>query len=353
MKEAPREVINVVVVDDNEILLRHLCDFLKPLTEIDVSDVVIRSVFHALRPETVSSDQTRIDFDATMQRISPLAPGVAVIDLRLAGDDESDCSGLELSTLIMRAFKDCRIVLVSSYFGTTPGLIENFKFRVDRHQADYGEELKRKFTGAVKSRASADPPSRAQNPIYVSYARDDSKGAWGHQEEIANRIETSLRKHGYDVRRDRTDLNYGESIRAFMKQIGRGGCVVAVVSDKYLRSRHCMFELLEVYRNQGFRHRKLCPVVLPSATINDLGGRLSYVHYWAGQVSHDEDLLRGTEITVLPPRELKAFQRQLVDIANNAGQLLEFIADTNCLTPETLEQDDFFVLRRRIDQCLK
>ena len=37
-----------------------------------------------------------------------------------------------------------------------------------------------------------------------------------------------------------------------MQQIGQGKCVIAVISDSYLKSENCMFELVEIAKNGIF-----------------------------------------------------------------------------------------------------
>lgn len=345
------EVINVVVVDDNEILLRHLCDFLKPLTEIDVDRHVVRCNFHRLLPVRWSDDQSKVDLDATMQEVRTIAPSVAVIDLRLEGDDANDCSGIDLATKIMKSF-DCRIVLVSSYFGTTEGQIRNFKFRVDRHKPDYDDELRRKFVAAVRSRIGTVRSEGTKNAVYISYARDEKAQDGASREEIVHRIEESLRRHGYDVRRDQTSLGYGKRLIPFMKEFRRGGCIVAVISDKYLRSPYCMYELLQSCRNRGFS-AKVCPVVLLDGTaMSTPNGRILYVNYWERWVHDYEKSLQETSPSLLGKGSLDqlGFYR---DIARNADELILFLAGMNWLDPETLEENDFAVLRNRIDECLR
>jgi hypothetical protein len=48
------------------------------------------------------------------------------------------------------------------------------------------------------------------------------------------------------------DLGYKGLIKDFMRQIGRGKCAIAVISDKYLKSENCMFELVEIAKNGDF-----------------------------------------------------------------------------------------------------
>ena len=125
---------------------------------------------------------------------------------------------------------------------------------------------------------------RATPPIYISYA-------WGNDgEDVVDRVYDSLKADGYDIRRDKHDLAYKGSITEFEKEIGRGACVVVVVSDKSLRSPHCMYELLEIFKNLNFRER-IMPIVLQDAKIQKLKDRLGYVQHWQAEYRELEKLI--------------------------------------------------------------
>src|SRR5512134_735706 len=112
-----------------------------------------------------------------------------------------------------------------------------------------------------------------EQAVFISYASKDES------EEIVNQIERSLQGRGIKIIRDKRDLGYKGSIREFMERIGQGNCVIVVVSDKYLRSPNCMFELVEVAEHQQFFDR-VFPVVLADANIYDPLKRIEYVRHW-------------------------------------------------------------------------
>ena len=73
-----------------------------------------------------------------------------------------------------------------------------------------------------------------EKAVFVSYA-------WGGESErIVDELERAFAEHGIRIIRDKKDLGYKGSIEAFEQRIGHGQCVVLVISDKYLRSEHCM-----------------------------------------------------------------------------------------------------------------
>src|SRR6185436_9694444 len=112
-----------------------------------------------------------------------------------------------------------------------------------------------------------------EQTIFISYA-------WGgEREEIVNQIDIALQERGVKIIRDKRDLGYKGSISEFMERIGRGNCVIVVISDKYLRSPNCMFELVEIAEGKGF-HDRIFPIVLINAEIYDPVRRLEYIKHW-------------------------------------------------------------------------
>ncbi|WP_075351996.1 toll/interleukin-1 receptor domain-containing protein [Algoriphagus marinus] len=109
--------------------------------------------------------------------------------------------------------------------------------------------------------------------VFISYA-------WGGEsEQVANELEAILKSNQIDLIRDKNDLGFKGLIREFMKQIGKGDFVVLIISDKYLKSKNCMFELMEVAKRESFLDR-IFPIVLPDAAIYDGLGILGYLKYW-------------------------------------------------------------------------
>ncbi len=357
----PLRQINVVLIDDNPDNLRHLKDYIAPMTEVACGDESIQCELHAFKPLSNRENSSKVNLDETLEKILRLNPGVAIIDLKLEGDSEEDYTGADLALRIKKSCTECCIILVSSYFDADSKLLDNieiFRFRVDRNQPDYGEVLKEGFTHAVRHNVTAmnlrhfsreqpafkqhlnQSPSRA---VYISYAR-------GSSEDIVNRIEESLKSHGYDVKRDTTGIPYTALIGSFMKEIGRGRCVIVVVSDKYLRSPYCMYELLEVFRNKGF-HRRVCPVFLTDARVGSLPEQFIYIDYWSCLEQQMDELIRKINLGNLATETLEEFHKYL-DISQNAAKLLAFLADMQHLTLKQLKKNNFAILRARIEKCL-
>jgi hypothetical protein len=183
-----------------------------------------------------------------------------------------------------------------------------------------------------------------EQAVFVSYA-------WGgEREEIVNQLDDALQQRGVRIIRDKRDLGYRGSIREFMERIGQANCVIVVISDKYLRSPNCMFELVEIAENNQF-HNRIFPIVLADAYIYDPLQRIEYVKYW--EVKRAE---LAAAMKTLDPANLQGI-RDDMDLYNRirdqiAG-LTSLLKDMNTLTPETHQEADFKHLYDAIEQRMK
>ena len=122
--------------------------------------------------------------------------------------------------------------------------------------------------------------------VYFSYA-------WGGESErIVNELDTDLKTKGITVIRDKRDLGFKGMIRDFMQQIGRGHAVIIVISDKYLKSPNCMFELVEIAKNKDIYDR-IFPIVLGDSDIYNPVNRIKYIKYWEDKLKELDEAMKS------------------------------------------------------------
>ena len=183
-----------------------------------------------------------------------------------------------------------------------------------------------------------------ENAVFISYA-------WGgEREEMVNQIDQALQKRGLKITRDKRDLGYKGSIKQFMEQIGQANCVIVVVSDKYLRSPNCMYELVEIADNKQF-HDRIFPIVLADADIYDPVKRIGYVKYWEEKRAELAEAMK-----TLDPANLQGIRddMDLYDrIRDKISGLASILKDMNTLTPEMHRESDFSHLYNAIEKRMK
>jgi tetratricopeptide (TPR) repeat protein len=135
-----------------------------------------------------------------------------------------------------------------------------------------------------------------------------------------------------------------------MQQIGQGKCVITVISDKYLKSKNCMFELLKIAKNGSFYNR-IFPIVLQDAKIYDAVERLQYIHYWDEKIDRlNQGIKEVKELTNLQgiTDEINLYR----NIRNEISKLTDTLQNMNTLTVEAHVKTDFNDIITAIEQQL-
>ena len=171
-----------------------------------------------------------------------------------------------------------------------------------------------------------------EQTVFISYA-------WGGESEaVVNKIDEALQTRGLKITRDKRDLGYKGSIKEFMERIGQGNCVIVVVSDKYLRSPNCMYELVEIAKNKNFYDR-VFPIVLQDADIYDPVNRVQYIKHW-----EDKEKALDEAMKTVSSANLQGMREEIDsynEIRANIANLTFILKDMNTLTPDMHRESDF------------
>jgi Leucine-rich repeat (LRR) protein len=199
------------------------------------------------------------------------------------------------------------------------------------------------------------PSDKKRREVFISYAWGDDTPTGKIREETVDRLYSALATNGFQPVRDCNHMRSGDRISAFIRQLTRADLVVAVISDKYLRSSYCMSEIHGLWQKSqadaDLMAERLVPVVLPEVQITRPGDRAPYVRYWREQKEELEELLRelGPDLDPEIFRELRLIR----SFSQEVDGILVFLQDV--LMPNKLEAqlDDGFqavrdALRRRM-----
>lgn len=160
--------------------------------------------------------------------------------------------------------------------------------------------------------------NKGNKTIFLSYN-------W-HDKEIADRIDKHLSDiPGITVKRDIRDIGTWKSIRKFMEGIRQQDYAVLIVSDLYLKSKNCMFEVMEIMKEQKYGNR-IFPAVVEHGIYNPLV-RAEYIKYWQQECDKLEASIKGLEPENIT--ELAADLKQYKSIASSIGEFLNIVADMN------------------------
>lgn len=146
-----------------------------------------------------------------------------------------------------------------------------------------------------------------------------------HDKDIADMLDRDLSNLPIKLKRDIRGIGSWENIRKFMKSIRQEDYAVLVISDSYLRSEKCMFEVTEIMKEPKYESRIFFAVV--EKRIYDPLIRVKYIKYWQDECNKLEAAIKELDLinSVEPIVDLKRYQ----SIAASIGEFLRVVADRN------------------------
>lgn len=169
--------------------------------------------------------------------------------------------------------------------------------------------------------------------IFISYSWAD--------ELVAKTIYNHL-KEKVNLHLDKLDIGKWKSIKEYMQSIPKMDYTILLISDAYLKSSNCMYEVLEVLRDRNYKD-KIFPVVINKAIYNPKT-RAEYVKYWQNQYADLNESLQGIDIQNIGRLGDDLKQRQ--DISSNIANFLDMVSDMN--NPAT--DDVSFVIEQKLSE---
>lgn len=214
---------------------------------------------------------------------------------------------------------------------------------IDNNQKEY-KQLQTKVAAVTTAENIAQTKNNTlEKQIFISYA-------WGSEsEEIVNKIDESFQQRGITIVRDKRDAGFKANIKEFMKSIGRGKCVITIISEKYLKSPNCMFELVEIAKNGNFYDR-IFPIVLKDAQIYDPLLRIEYITHWEEKIQKLEAAMKKVSSA-----NMGGFREDIdlyTEIRSTIAELTNTLRQMNALTPELHTSSGFEQLYQAIEKKL-
>ncbi|HKQ04562.1 MAG TPA: COR domain-containing protein [Blastocatellia bacterium] len=233
---------------------------------------------------------------------------------------------------------------------------DKIQCRVSRKLVDAGYLIRDVLPSAARSfrefagqplgfRHETGPPVEPapRKEVFVSYAWTEESTA------IVDQLQTAFKGRDIVLVRDKNNMQYKDSIRDFMRRIGRGKGIVVVLSKNYLESKSCMFEMTEIAERGDIRDR-VFPIVLEDAKIHHAIDRLRYIKFWEQQ---REEL--DAEMKEVSGEYLQGIREELdlfAKIRNTIAHIVDTLSDMNALTPEQHQGANFGSLLQALEARL-
>lgn len=154
--------------------------------------------------------------------------------------------------------------------------------------------------------------------VFISYN-------WG-SDIIADEVEIRLKPFA-EVRRDKKSIKPWGSITEFMKYIRETDLVVIIISDSYLKSVACLYEVMQLLKDENWLSHTMFLVDESAKRIYKPAGQLEYVKYWIDEKNDLKNALDGIDhaLVTFQAEELKKIE--LIQLHIN--EFMKTVADRN------------------------
>ncbi|MBR4274082.1 MAG: TIR domain-containing protein [Bacteroidales bacterium] len=171
-------------------------------------------------------------------------------------------------------------------------------------------------------------------PVYISYA-------WANEanpdlEADVNDLCQIMERNGIYYKRDKENLcPYRWSIHKAEEEIGEGCAVIVVVSEKYIKSLHCMHEW-HLIRENGKISQRVFPIVMPGA---DITVKSKYKEYYAFFNQRKQELVEQLAEGIIPLSNSETEAAHFGYYLNDLAALYQYLADYNTAKHVVREND--------------
>ena len=173
--------------------------------------------------------------------------------------------------------------------------------------------------------------------VFVSYNHGSS--------DFVDKIEKSLAGI-CNIKRDKNEIGDWGRISDFMKTIRKEDFAVLVITDKYLKSTACIFEVVQLMKDENWDKHTMYAIMDDAKTLYNLGGQLDYIQYWE---NHYKDIYKKIEQLPLESTHKQIEQlSKITTIKNEIGEFLNKVSDaSNPSTDEVISK-----IKHRINPTL-
>lgn len=238
----------------------------------------------------------------------PMVIGIVAMDI------EED-NGIIIATHLIwgTPTKECLIAKICK----DSDLYEKYKKHLLRFWEEYKEVNQVYYNHIMKKdKAKTEVDSKAK--VFLSYCHKD--------EEVADKIYDYFKsKKEIELHRDKIDVKVWKSFKQYMQSLTQMDYVILLISNSYLQSSNCLYEVLEVMRDRNYSD-KIFPAVI-SKEIYDTITKINYVKYWQDRYNELKEIIN--EIEPQNIGKLGEDLKRTQNISSNIANFLDTVSDMN------------------------
>jgi len=179
--------------------------------------------------------------------------------------------------------------------------------------------------------------------IFLSYSHKNK--------EIADRVDKFFISKNIRLTRDVRDAPAYSSLKKFMDTIRDHDYVILLISDVYLKSINCMYEVIQFIQEKKYIEKTFPIIIDKQADIFNKVKHIDYISFWQNRYKRFRNKINKLENTGTAQShvELDKIDR----IQSNIGEFLNKIADLKCFPLDELESTNYKAILDKIGNIFK
>ena len=170
-----------------------------------------------------------------------------------------------------------------------------------------------------------------EKKLFISYS-------WNNYNEV-EKIDKDFESIGIVLTRDIRDVGDYKSIKTFMKKIKTTDYALMIISDSYLKSKNCMYEVLELLKEDDYKD-KILPILLDDCNnISTIEGKTLYIKFWEDEYKKNKELIES--VNFQNSVELINDLNIIENISRNISHFLSVITDMKHSSLSKLKEENY------------
>ena len=183
-----------------------------------------------------------------------------------------------------------------------------------------------------------DQPINKDYPVYISYSWKNDNNP--NLEDDVDRICQLMTEAGIYYKRDKDNLcPYRWNINQAELEIGEGNAIIVVISEKYIKSLHCMHEWHMIKEN-GKIWERVFPIVLPDAKITN---KEKYKEYYKYYIDRRNDLIEQQSEMMIPLTTAESEASKHFYYVHDLEDMYQYLCDINT-AKNIIREDDYKII---------
>lgn len=192
-----------------------------------------------------------------------------------------------------------------------------------------------------KMKSELEVKKSIKNPkIFLSYSHKDK--------EIADRVDNFFNSKNIQLTRDVRDIPAYSSLTKFMDTIRDHDYVIMLISDAYLKSTNCMYEVIQFIQEKNYVEKTFPIIIDKKADIFKKEKHIDYISFWQNEYKSFRDKINDLENTGTNQSHVEL--DKIDEIRLKIGKFLNKIADLKCFSLDKLESTNYKAILDKITE---